>query len=323
MYRNNLVAIVIFLVAIGLIMVFSSSILQGGDFCGHVIFFRQLLWVSLAFFGMWVFSKIDYHRVLKLAPLLLGLTVLLLIAVLIPGVGYRIHGAQRWFRFRGIGFQPSELAKLAVVLFVAYWVCRNQHRIKSVVWVFLPLVLLTVLVGALLIREPDFGTAVLLAGVVVAMGILGGMRLTPLIPAALAAMPTLYFLVWRVPYRRERLLAFLNPWEHLDGAGYHLIQSLIALGSGGLTGLGLGESRQKLGFLPMASNDFVFSILGEELGLLGAALVLGLFVAFIINGMRAAKHARDLEGFMLIGAFAGATVAYSQGLTENAGVMRT
>ena len=300
MCRNNLIAIVIFLVAIGLIMVFSASIPQAEDFRADVVFFKQLLWVSIGLFGMWIASKVDYHRVIKLAPHLLGLTVLLLVAVLIPGLGHRTHGAQRWIRFWGVGFQPSELAKLAAVIFVTYWGCRNQHRVKSLLHVFGPLMCLAVLLGGLIILEPDFGTGVLLVGVIVAMGVLGGMRLTPLVPVALAGLPALYFLAWLVPYRRARLLAFLNPWEHMDGSGYHLVQSLIALGSGGLMGLGLGESRQKLGFLPMASNDFIFSIIGEELGLLGATLVMGLFVAFLWQGMRAARRAPDLEGFMLI-----------------------
>ncbi len=300
MYHNNLVAIVIFLVAIGLVVVFSSSILQGGTFGGSVTFFRQLLWMSLAFFGMWIMSKVDYHKVVALGPYVLGISVILLIAVLIPGIGYQRYGAQRWIRSGPLGFQPSEVAKLAAVVFATYWVCRNRERIQSIKYVFFPLVALAGLLGGLMMLEPDFGTAVLLVTVVMGIGVLAGMRLWPMLPAMGAALPMLYFLVWHVPYRRDRLLAFMNPWEHLDRSGYHLVQSLIALGSGGITGLGLGESRQKLGFLPMASNDFVFSILGEELGLLGALLVVGLFAAFVWNGMRAAKRARDLEGFLLI-----------------------
>lgn len=301
MYRNNLLAIVLFLVAIGLMMVFSASILQGGRMQADSTFSRQLLWVSLAFLGLWLCSKIDYHRVIRQAPLILGVSVILLVIVLLPHVGQKINNARRWIRFFGIGIQPSELAKLAAVIFVSWWVTRNRYWVKDLKKVFLPLMVVAVVLGGLVVMEPDFGTGVLIAAVVVFMGVLGGMRVGPLIPAAAVAMPVLYFLVWSSPYRRMRWLAFLDPWLYYkDGAGFQLIQSLIAIGSGGATGLGLGESRQKLGFLPEAINDFIFSILGEELGFMGSVLVIGLFIAFVWNGMRAARRARDLEGFMLI-----------------------
>ena len=166
MYRNNLIAIVIFLVAIGLIIVFSSSILQGGEFGGSIVFFKQLLWVSLALLAMWLTAKIDYHRVIRFAPYILGIAAVLLLAVLVPGIGVHKHGAQRWIRSGPLGFQPSEVAKLAAVIFATWWLCRNRHRMKSLVWVFGVLMALAGGLAGLLLLEPDFGTAVLIIGVV-------------------------------------------------------------------------------------------------------------------------------------------------------------
>lgn len=298
---STLIAIVLLLAFIGLIMVASTSLVgaESLEDCGYLR--RQIIWVALAVTAMLCVSRIDYHVMARLSPWILAGTALLLIAVLIPGIGTRHNGARRWIRFLGFGVQPSEIAKLAVVLFVAAWLSRGTDRAKSFLSGFLPVLAVTGAVGALIVVEPDLGTTILVGVVGVGVGVLAGFRATHLAPFVVPCIPFLYHLVWMVSWRRERLLAFLDPWKYYDGVGYQLCQALVALGSGGCTGVGLGQSRQKLGFLPEAIHDFIFAILGEEAGLIGTLLVVSLFAAFVWYGFRVASRARDQLGFLIAG----------------------
>jgi len=292
-----IVAIVSVLAVIGLVMVASTKMVgaESPSDCGHLN--RQILWVLLAVVVMFVFAKIDYRLLAVFSPFILVGTVLLLIAVLVIGTEH--NGAKRWIRFLGFGVQPSELAKLALVIFVAAWLSRDVDRPKSLRHGFLPVLIVAGLLGGLVLIEPDFGTAVLIGVVAVIIGLVAGVRIRHVVPLVVLSIPLFYHLVWTVKYRHDRLLAFLNPWEYYDGVGYQLCQSLVGLGTGGFAGVGVGQSRQKLGFLPEAVHDFIFAILGEELGALGTVTVLVLFAAFVVFGMRVAFRSRDRLGFLI------------------------
>jgi cell division protein FtsW len=299
---STIIAIVFILAVIGLVTVASISMVRAENLAACSLLNRQILWVVLALIGMFVVMRIDYHVMARLSPWLLAGTLLLLTAVLIPGIGVHHKGARRWIRFLGFGVQPSEMAKLAVVLFVSWWLSHGQERVKSFRFGLLPVLLVCGVTAALILAEPDLGTAslILIAGAVT--GLLAGVRVTHVLPFVLPAIPFLYYTVWAVKWRYDRLLAFMDPWKYYDGAGYQLCQALVALGSGGISGVGPGQSRQKLGFLPEAIHDFAFAILGEELGLIGTMLVLLLFAALVWYGMRVAAHARDVLGFLIAAA---------------------
>lgn len=302
-----IIAIVLVLAIIGLVMVASTSMVKAESLASCTLLNRQVLWVTLAVIVMFVMMHVDYHWLAKVSPWIVAGAVLLLVAVLVPGIGFRHNGARRWIRFLGFGIQPSEVAKLAVVLFVAAWFTRSPGRADSPAalrletfrWGVLPVLAASGIVGGLILAEPDLGTAVLVAVVGVTVAVLAGMRVRYLLPFVLPAVPLFYFLVWQVKWRHDRLLAFLDPWRYYDGVGYQLCQALVGLGSGGLFGVGPGQGRQKLGFLPEAIHDFIFAILGEELGFLGTMGVLLLFAAFVWFAMRVAVRARDRLGFLI------------------------
>jgi cell division protein FtsW len=254
----------------------------------------------LSFLVMLFFAQLNYKRLEKLAPISIPLAFGLLAAVLHPSIGTVTNSARRWIRFgSGIGIQPSELAKIALVLFTAWWLSRGEGRErKFFAGYVVPLALAAAAFG-LIVLEPDFGTGALVGLVVFILILVAGGRLLHAAMCVTAALPVLGYLMLSSEYRRERLIAFLNPWKYSQDIGYHITQSLIALGSGGLTGVGIGEGRQKLFFLPEASTDFVFAILGEELGFLGTTLVIFLYGAFVWLGVKVALSAKDRFGFLL------------------------
>ncbi|MBM4079222.1 MAG: putative lipid II flippase FtsW, partial [Planctomycetes bacterium] len=267
----------------------------------RAFFIKQAIWLGIGLAGMIVLMNVDYRIFSRpmVSRAILIVAILALVAVLVPGLGCKVNGARRWFRIGGWSFQPSELAKLAVIIFFSSYVAANQARIREFSRGFaIPIFIVGIIFG-LIAKEPDFGSAVLISTAGVALLIVGGVRVSFVGFTVLAALPILYAMVFDVPYRRARWLAFLNPWEDPEKTGYHIIQSLIALGSGGIAGVGIGASRQKLFFLPEASNDFILAVIGEELGFLGAALVISLFMLFVYVGMRVCQRAPDLFGFLL------------------------
>ena len=296
---NTITGIVIILSLIGLVMVASTTMIESERLVDNDALVRQATWVLAGVIAMVFLSFFDYHRVAKLSPALLGLTVVLLVAVLAPRIGTSANNARRWIRYRGFGLQPSELAKLAVVLFVAWHLAGREGRAKSFFRGFLPVLGVVGVLGGLIIVEPDFGTAVLVGVVGLAVAVLAGARLVHLAPFALIAVPFFYYMVWFSDYRRERLLAFLDPWKHCQDTGYQLCQSLVALGCGGTTGEGLGRSMQKLNYLPEARNDFIFAIIGEEMGFIGTVVIVMLFMLLVWYGIRVALKAKDLLGFLI------------------------
>ncbi len=305
MFASHLKIVLIFLVAallgVGLLMIYSSSNVYASDKYGDGYFLlkRQLLWLFTGAIVFVIAGRIDYHWFQKRSRLLLLLGALLLVAVFIPGLGWSGGGARRWLNVGGMRFQPSELVKYLVIIYLADLLSRRQSSLHNFTTGFLPpLAVIGVLCG-LIVIQPDLGSALSIGLIGLLMLYLGGARLAHMGVLCLSAIPILAMMIAKVGYRKRRILAFIDPWADPRGTGFQIIQSLIALGSGGPTGLGLGESRQKLFYLPAATTDFIFSILGEELGFLGTGLVIGLVVGLLIAGFAVARRAEDLFGSLL------------------------
>lgn len=281
-------AAVALLLALGATMVLSTSYLYAQErFADGTYFFRkQLLAMFVGVMGLGVCSLVPPQWYRRFAYPLLALAFILLVVVLIPGLGVMRSGARRWILLFGFAFQPSELAKLAIVFYLAHSMAKKEELMRSFSFGVLPHLLVTGVFAGLLLLEPDFGTALILTMLLYFMLFLGGARVHHLVATAALALPLLVYLLTSAEYRLRRLLSFLDPASDPAGSGYHMTQSLIAFGSGQLWGRGLGESRQKLFYLPEAHTDFVFSVIGEETGLLGALMVLALFAVILLRGFR-------------------------------------
>ncbi|MFH1090384.1 MAG: putative lipid II flippase FtsW [Pseudomonadota bacterium] len=292
---------VLCLAGLGLVMLLSSSwVLAQKKFGDAYYFFRpQVVFTLLGLSLMVVTKNIPYQWLCRLAYPILFLAIAALSLVLMPGIGHRVGGASRWLRLAGVSFQPSELAKLALVIYLAYSLAAKQEKIKKFAYGLFPhLVILAVLV-VLVISEPDLGSAALLCVISLIMFFVSGVRLSYLIYLVLLAAPVFYLMIVRFPYRLKRITAFVSPWDDPLGSGYHIIHSFLAFASGGLTGMGPGGGNQKLFFLPEPHTDFIFSVVGEELGFVGVAFVILLFLILIARGLAIALNAYELEGTYL------------------------
>jgi cell division protein FtsW len=292
---------VLMLSAFGLVMVYSSSAVFASAQNGDSLYFfkRQLVALTVGLAAMVIGFRVGYQRLVRLAYPLLILTAVLLVLVLLPGFGSKIGGSARWIRFGSWGFQPGELAKVAFIVYLAYSVTRKKENIKAFGKGFLPHLLVCAALILLLMGQPDFGTAATLTIMLFLLLYVAGTRLSYIVVAALAAIPMAYGLIAGSSYRMRRMLAFMDPWSLRFDEGYQISESLMSFGSGGLMGTGLGEGKHKLFFLPAAHTDFIYSIVGEELGLIGALVVILLFAIFVWRGMRAALRAPDLFGTYL------------------------
>jgi cell division protein FtsW len=233
---------------------------------------------------------------------LLAISFILLVMVLIPGIGVSRGGARRWIMFPGFAFQPSELAKLSMVVYLAHSLAKKEELIRSFSVGIVPHLIVSGAFAGLLLLEPDFGTALILTMLLYFMLFVGGVRVSHLLATGLLALPALVYVLMTAEYRLRRLMTFWDPWSDPSGSGFHVIQSLIAFGSGQWFGRGLGESRQKLLYLPEAHTDFVYSVIGEELGLLGALVVLGLFAVIIFRGLQlSAKIEEPFDQYLAFG----------------------
>jgi len=292
-----LLSVVLFLVFTGVLMVFSASaIVSHEKFASSYLFLvKQFVWTVLGVFLMLALIKIDYNKLQKFSrPLMVFSSALLILVLIIQ------HGEiKRWLKFGMVSFQPSELAKLCLILYIADALDRKQSKLHDFKKGFLPILIVTATFLLLIYAEPDLGTSLILGLVVVAMLFMGGVALSYLMSLIFFAMPALYFAIFHVAYRRDRILSFLNPWADAHRIGYQILQALLALGSGGFFGKGLGASRAKLFFLPEPYTDFIFSIIGEELGFLGASLILFLFVTIAWRGLRIATKAPNQFGNLL------------------------
>lgn len=296
-----LLALVGVLVVVGLVMVLSASSVASMRDYGSTwsIFLKQAMWAGLGLASLAVTLRVDYRRWRRLTvPLLLAAAALLLL-VLVPGVGVRVYGASRWVGAGPLRFQPSELAKLAILLFAADLLARRAGRMGDTRLTLRPVLVVTTAFVALVMAQPDMGTTMVISAITFAVLFVAGVPLLPLSGVAVVGGAASAGLAFGEGYRRERLFAFLDPSADPANTGYQTLQSLNALAEGGVGGVGLGAGRAKYGFLPNAHTDFIFAVLGEEVGLVGALLVVALFCAFAVFGVRAALRAPDRFGTLL------------------------
>ncbi|MFQ5895507.1 MAG: putative lipid II flippase FtsW [Nitrospinota bacterium] len=286
------------LTAFGLVMVNSAGALLALDRYGDPYLFakRQGLAAAAGLGTMFLAARMDYRRLERLSLPLLALTLLLLAAVFLPGLGRSAGGARRWLQLGPAVMQPAEFAKLALVVFASAALVRRGERLREFTSGYLPV---AVPVGAALLLialQPDLGSALLMSAALGGLFFAAGARLRHLVGTLLLASPALFFALFTVPYRRRRILAFLDPWSDPSDSGYQILQSLLALGRGGVVGLGLGEGRQKLFYLPEPHTDFIYAVVGEELGMVGAIAVLAALCVLCWRGFRLALRSPDPFG---------------------------
>lgn len=294
---RTLFVVTLLLVFVGLVMVFSASAVmaQAKFNSPYTFLLRQVAWAAAGLAAMAVIMKVDYRHYRNPAIVfsLLGVTTLLLISVFFLD---RSHNTHRWIHWGAFSFQPSEVAKPALIIFLAYFLETRTRAMDDWRRTLMPAVLPTLLFAALIVKQPDLGTAVACVGITAAILYVAGMRLRYFLYGAAMSIVPLYALIFRVKWRYERILAFLDPYSDPQGRGFHIIQSMIAVGTGGLTGLGLMEGKQKLFYLPEPHTDFIFAVTAEEVGLIGSLAVVALFVVFLYRGLRTAIRTEDTFG---------------------------
>ncbi|MBD5653741.1 MAG: putative lipid II flippase FtsW [Candidatus Eremiobacteraeota bacterium] len=290
------------LVAIGLVMIFSASsalaVAENHD--GAYFLKRQIAGLCVASGIAFLAYRFDYRKLRHIAPFALGATILALLLVLVPHVGKLVGGSSRWIGVGPFSFEPSEFAKLSLVIYLASALSSKGERVKSLVHGVFPLAFVTGLIAILVIKQPDFGTASLLVFTAGTMLFVAGARIAHLLMVAAVVIPPAIVLVRHDPYKLARIVALIDPWKDPEDKGFHIVQSLMALGSGGWFGVGLGFSRQKFFWLPEAHTDFIGSIIGEELGFVGIVAIVALFVLFAYRAVRIALGAQDRFGFFLV-----------------------
>ena len=292
---------VVALTALGLVMVLSVSSVTG-LYVGQSTWFtfqRQLVWSVGGLTAMVLMMRVDYRYWRKYANAAVALTMLLLIAVLVPGIGTTAKGATRWIYVGPISFQPSELAKLAMALFAAAWLADKAGQEDDARITIRPVLVVCSLMAGFILLQPNLGTAVIIGFIAFAALFMAGVPLLPLTGWSLFSAGAAALAAWGSGYRRSRVLSLLDPWADPLNAGWQTIQSRVGIASGGATGVGLGESRIKWGFLPEAHTDFIFAVLAEEMGWLGAVFVIGVFAGFVICGMGVALRSPDRFGQVL------------------------
>lgn len=293
---QRLLIITTILICIGIVMVYSSSSWYAYEKFNDASFYLKrhiahfIIGLVLASFVI----KLDYKKIRDHTKVLLAISIFSLILVLVPGIGHEAGGAKRWIKFGAVGFQPSEFTGLFLIIYLADLLERKQTCIRSFFHGFMPPLVVSGIVVLLILLQPDLGTAFMLFAVSIVMMFVSGTNMLHLMPFVLVSVPALYFLIFRVPYRLRRIMGYLDPWKDSQGAGFQIVQSFLALGSGGILGLGLGFSRQKLFYLPQGHTDFIFSIIGEELGLVGTLGIVLLFSVFVWQGIKISIKARDV-----------------------------
>jgi len=318
-YDLGLLFPVLLLVGMGIIMVYSaSSALALQRFGSDYYFLKRQALFSLAGIVVLVgFSYIPFrlYRLLTYPVLLLGIGMLL--AVIFSGWGVSAGGSARWLQFGPLRFQPAELARMALVIYLAYSMSKKDELLRDFYVGFLPHLIVLGVLLLLLMAQPDFGSVVIFAALTWIMLFVGGCRLSHLLGVILLFLPLIWLLMTQAEYRVKRLMSFLHPWEHSSDAGYQIVHSFMAFGTGGITGAGIGKGYQKLFYLPEPHTDFIFSVIGEELGLIGVMIVIILYGIMLMRGIRIARHAQDPFGAFLA---MGITVAIGLQVCINMGV---
>ena len=292
---------IVTLTAVGLVMVLSVSSVTS-LYVGESTWFtfqRQLVWSMGGLVALVLVMRVDYRQWKKYANAVVGLAMLLLVAVLIPGIGTTANGATRWIYFGPISFQPSELAKLAMVLFAAAWLADKAGEERNARTTIRPVLVICCIMCGFILLQPNLGTAVVIVMIAFAALFMAGVPLLPLTGWSLLSGGAAALAAWGSGYRRDRVTSLLDPWSDPLDTGWQTIQSRVGIASGGASGVGLGESRIKWGFLPEAQTDFIFAVLAEEMGWLGAIFVVGLFTGFVLSGIWVALNAPDRFGQVL------------------------
>ncbi|MGM0440823.1 MAG: putative lipid II flippase FtsW [Elusimicrobiota bacterium] len=319
-YDGVMLAVTVILIMIGLVMVFSTSAIMAYEKYSNMYFFvlKQIFWAIIGCVSFSVGLKINYKIWAKISRVAIFIILFMLIGVLIPAIGHQVSGARRWLRIGGIGIQPAELAKIVVVIYMASVMDRKYTKIQNSYKNLIgPIGLVALMIG-LIYAQPDFGTAFLIFILTCIILFFGGVKIKHMALVGLSAVPFIAYAILAYDYRRRRLFSFLKPFENLYGSGYQLANSLIALGDGGLTGTGLGNGYQKLFYIPEVHTDFVYAIIGQELGLLGTLLILILFGIFTWRGGKIALNNEDFLGKLMAG---GLTVMITLQAVINIGVV--
>ncbi|BCS52294.1 putative lipid II flippase FtsW [Geobacter sp. SVR] len=318
-YDLIIMLMAIALTCFGVVMVYSASNIMADKRFHDGFFFlkRQGLFALVGFTIMLIVMRVDYHLWKKLAVPALLICLVLLGMVLIPGIGGKAGGSSRWIKLPGFNLQPSEMAKLALIMYMAYSLDKKQDKVKSLTSGFIPYMIVLMFLIVFLVLQPDLGGALTLAAVAVTMLFAAGTRLTYILSMFLLALPLLAIKLSR-GYHKGRIDAYLDPWSDPAGKGFQIIQSWLALGTGGVFGQGLGEGKQKLFYLPEAHTDFILSVVGEELGFLGVAVIIGMFFLLVQRSMRIAVAAPDTFGRFLA---LGIAVLFGIEATVNMGVV--
>ncbi len=304
--RSLLLGSAVILIGLGVVMIYSASAIYAFEKMKDSLFFikRHLVYLAIGGALTWFAMTVDTQAMRKHARTLLLISLALLVLVLIPHVGHATGGARRWFKFFGFSFQPSEFLKIIMIFYMADFLDRRKSDLSDIKRTVLPALFVLGLAAGLIFLQPDLGTAVTIAVVAFILFFAAGFKITYLLAVILPAIPALLYAMLSKPYRRKRILAFFHPWDDPRGVGFQIIQSFLALGSGGIFGVGLGRSQQKLFYLPESHTDFIFSIIGEELGFLGAGAVVLLFIVFVFAGMvivfRTRSHFSQLLGLGLV-----------------------
>ena len=293
--------ITIIILGFGLVMVYSSSSVFSLVWYKDSAYFlkRQILGIALGLLALFFATSYPYKNYKRYIPISVIISIILLILVLIPGIGKVVGGSRRWIRLGFLSFQPSEFVRVVAIFFIADYFDRIGEEIKKFFSGLFPLLMIIGLMSGLILLEPDMGTAlslIIISGIII---LIGGANFFHLFMLLVLSVPILAWFIFSEDYRRDRILTFLDPWKEPLGRGFHIIQALIALGSGGIFGLGLGASRQKFFYVPGAHTDFIFSIIGEELGFIGIMFLFILFFVFIIRGIKISLSISDKFGMLL------------------------
>ena len=296
-----LLGIIALLTVIGLVMVLSASsdqaILQGGS--PWTDFEKQVLWVAIGTGALVFATVVDYRHWRRWSLPLVAVVMFLLVAVCLPHVGIVVNGSRRWLGVGAWEFQPSELAKLALVLFAADLLARRADRMHDTRFTFRPVAVVVVAMAGLVMKQPDMGTTIVICAIAAAILFVAGTPARTLALAALASAAAIGVMGIVAPYRMQRLLSFLHPEKDAGNTGYQAVQARVGMATGRLFGVGLGAGREKTGYLPNAHTDFIFAVIGEEVGLVGCLVVISLFVALAVLGIRAAVRAPDRFGTLM------------------------